>query len=250
MSKTFIIIFILTNYTFSQKLFESNQADTSKNIKLFGANLMYSNFSPGVEEEAIKGKTFGFDVEYRSINPFSNEFRFKVAWMYINQQGIKICRNDVIREDNIYQLVFYFKTTYASYYKHLMYKIGIALNSTDEYTEDCSNEIYFYPYLLTIDIGIGDINNFYFNFGLNTDFEINKSYDNNYGYFAFGFNYVSNATDFIRINYYFSRVNAYYSGWILKLHQNISEKYGIITKYYYSIDLKGYCLSLGLSFAL
>lgn len=255
MSKTFIIIFILTNCAFSQKLFERNQIDTSnintsKNIKLFGANLMYSNYTPGVEEDAIRGNTFGLDMEYRSINPFSNEFKFKVAWLIINQKGLKYCRNEEMNEKNIYQLVFYFKTTYASYYKHFMYKIGITLNSTDEYTEDCHNEIYFYPYLFTIDVGIGDINNFYFNCGLNTDIEINKSFNNNYGYFAFGFNYISNATDFIRINYYFSRVNAYYSGWILKLHQSISEKYGIITKYYYSIDLKGYSLNLGLSYAL
>lgn len=258
MNKFLLFVFVLFTCTFAQKNTSEIQIDSSTTKEsnydqLVGLEIMFSNYVFGVEEDDILGETYGMNFDYKLIYPYLEFFKFNIGLLIINQQSKIGCEHVEAKVPNSNQNVFYFKFENSSYYKHFMYNIGIAFNTESKANTVCHNEIYFHPILISYDIGIGDIDNFYFSFGINNDFEISKSHST-YGLFSVGFNYIVSAKDFIRINYYFNRDNfhheRFYHGWILKSHFKLYKRYGLNNKFYYSNDIKGFCYNLGLTYIL
>jgi hypothetical protein len=234
---------------------QDSQSSIGSNFDLMiGINLLYANYTFGVEEGANEGQTNGYSLSINLLNKTHRKVTIQLGSLFIDQQSSRFCEGAGEINKDFKESIYYvsadleiFSTSYVKT------NIGISFNNSDEESTVCSNEIYFTSPLLNYNIGLGLIEEIYLNFGFNTDYEINKSFGNNFGLYSSGVNYIINTRDFLILNYYWNRDNYYnyfYSGWLLKSHFNLYKNYGIDTNVYYSRDIKGISFNFGFTYIL
>ncbi|MBN2425826.1 MAG: hypothetical protein JXR46_01030 [Calditrichaceae bacterium] len=257
MYKILFIVFVFLNLSFAQSIDDSASLDSSKLNFMIGVDLIQSNYSYGVEEGAKNGRTDGVCFSLIIFDQKSRMLTLELSPLFIHQKSARFCEgyesmaykgNDF--KETIYFVNADFNIVYTSYF---LFNFGVSINSSKEKSTICTNEIYFFSPLLHYDIGVGFIKRIHANFGYNTDYQINKSYGKNYGFFFSGISYSFSKRENLTINYYWNRNNynnSYYSGWFLKSHLLFYKTYGINVKIYYPMDINGLSVNFGMTCVL